>query len=159
MIIFTEEKYTQKPTFTHLLHIKLTDVGEGYKAFKCLKDKCWSEFLFCITFFFFLLNEKKRKKGVVRLPLPPQWICVCYSLKDSCSYGENQQADRARPCSLHAFHPSFFHPSITLSCSLFQPLVTVTQQNPRPLLEVFKCKIPPRKSLCICWNPCLIFSE
>lgn len=49
----------------------------------------------------------EKTKGVVRPSLPPQWICVCHTLRDSCSYGESQQADRA-PLSLstHFLPPS-----------------------------------------------------
>lgn len=49
-----------------------------------------------------LFSRKEKIKAVVRPSLPPLWIYICCSLRDSCSYGERQQADRAPPLILHA---------------------------------------------------------
>lgn len=48
----------------------------------------------------YIVYSIQRKDGGCETRSPPLWICICCSLRGSCSYGERQQADRAPPLSL-----------------------------------------------------------
>lgn len=97
----------------------------------------------CIFYWGGEIGIRTRPKQLSDHLFPPLWICICYSLRDSCSYGDRQQADTT---------PQIFTPrrNDTLPLSIHQP-----SHHPGSFLFALTCFLMSKSVLSMPGSPIL----